>query len=77
MSIEKTLGVALTLLFLADIFPTVLYARAGAGLLAPGWNWGMWPPPRGIAGLAGGRRGTVRSIAGPLIVVSLIGASVL
>ncbi|WP_187276956.1 hypothetical protein [Phyllobacterium endophyticum] len=26
------------LLFVADIFLTVLYARAGTGLLAPRWN---------------------------------------
>lgn len=73
MKLEQTLGVALTLLFLADIFLTVLYARAGAGLLAPRWNRAVWMLLRASAGLAGRRRGTVLSLAGPLMVVSLIG----
>ncbi len=38
MTLEQAVGAALTLLFLADIFLTVLYARAGTGLLAPYWN---------------------------------------
>jgi hypothetical protein len=73
MKLEQTFGVALTLLFLTDIFLTVLYARAGAGLLAPRWNRLVWTLLRGVASLAGGRRGTVLALAGPLIVVSLIG----
>jgi hypothetical protein len=32
---EQVIGTALMRLFLADIFLTVLYARAGTGLLAP------------------------------------------
>ena len=35
LTLEQIIGAALTLLFLADIFLTVLYARAGTGLLAP------------------------------------------
>jgi hypothetical protein len=73
MKLEQTFGVALTLLFLTDIFLTVLYARAGAGLLAPRWNRLVWTLLRGVASLAGGRRSTVLALAGPLIVVSLIG----
>ncbi|PNQ04515.1 potassium channel family protein [Sphingobium sp. SA916] len=73
MIIEQIFGAALILLFLADIFLTVLYARAGTGLLAPHWNRGMWALLHGIAGLSGRRRGTMLSFAGPLIVVSLIG----
>ena len=60
------------LLFLADIFLTVLYARAGTGLLAPYWNRAIWASLRGVAELFGRRRGAVLSFAGPLIVVSLI-----
>ncbi|MEH3158081.1 MAG: ion channel [Sphingomonas taxi] len=60
------------LLFLADILLTVLYARAGTGLLAPRWNRGVWASLRGLADLAGRHRGTALSFAGPLIVVSLI-----
>ncbi len=71
--LEQMLGVILTLLFLADIFLTVLYARAGSGLLAPLWNRAVWTVLRGLAHLAGRRRGTLLSLAGPLIVVSLFG----
>jgi hypothetical protein len=73
MLIEQILGAALMLLFLADIFLTVLYARAGSGLLAPRWNRGIWALLHGVAKLLGRRRGTLLSLAGPLIVVSLIG----
>ena len=45
------IGAALILLFLADIFLTVLYARAGTGLRAPHWNRGMWALLHAIAGL--------------------------
>lgn len=37
MTLEQAIGAALVLLFLADIFLTVLYARAGIGLLATYW----------------------------------------
>lgn len=73
MLIEQILGAALMLLFLADIFLTVLYARAGSGLMAPRWNRGIWALLHGVAKLLGRRRGTLLSLAGPLIVVSLIG----
>jgi hypothetical protein len=73
MTIEQIGGAALMLLFLADIFLTVLYARAGTGVLAPLWNRGVWGFLHGIATLSGRHRGTVLSFAGPLIVVSLIG----
>ncbi|MHC2365178.1 hypothetical protein [Rhizobium leguminosarum] len=35
MTVEQIAGAGLMVLFLADIFLTVLYARAGTGLLAP------------------------------------------
>lgn len=73
MTLEQLGGAALTLLFLADIFLTVLYARAGTGLLAPYWTRAIWKALRGVATLFGKRRGTVLSLTGPLIVVSLIG----
>lgn len=72
MTIEQAIGAALMLLFLADIFLTALYARAGTGLLAPCWNRAMWASLQGAAKLWGSRRGAVLSLAGPLIVVSLI-----
>lgn len=58
---------------LADIFLTVLYARAGTSLLAPYWTRAIWWMLHNAAKLFGRRRGAVLSIAGPLIVVSLIG----
>jgi hypothetical protein len=73
MMIEQVLGAAVMLLFLTDVFLTVLYARAGSGLMAPRWNRGIWALLHGLANLLGRRRGTLLSLAGPLIVVSLIG----
>ncbi|WP_267389233.1 ion channel [Sphingomonas sp. GC_Shp_3] len=73
MTLEQIVGAALMLLFLTDIFLTVLYARAGTGLLAPRWNRLVWAAVKAAAGLFGRRRGTVLSFAGPLIVVLLIG----
>lgn len=61
------------LLFLADIFLTVLYARAGTGLIAPHWSRLIWALLRAVAAPFGRRRGEVLSVVGPLIVVSLIG----
>jgi hypothetical protein len=73
MNIEHVLGMALMLLFLADVFLTALYARAGTGLLAPYWNRAVWKLLHGIAKLFGRRRAAVLSAGGPVIVVSLIG----
>lgn len=72
MTLEQIGGAALMLLFLADIFLTVLYARAGTGLLAPRWNRLVWMSFCGVAGLFGRRRGAVLSFGGPVIVISLI-----
>jgi len=72
MTLEQIAGAALMLLFLADIFLTVLYARAGTGLLAPLWNRLIWATVSGIARLSGRHRATILSFAGPLIVVALI-----
>lgn len=72
MTFEHIVGTALLLLFLADIFLTVLYARAGTGLLAPLWNRCVWSAIRAIAALSGRRGGTILTFAGPLIVVLLI-----
>lgn len=60
------------LLFLADIFLTVLYARAGTGLLAPRWNRLVYALISGFSRLFGSRRGAVLSFAGPLITILLI-----
>ena len=72
MTLQQIGGAALMLLVLADVFLTILYARAGTGLLAPHWNRLVWAVLRGVAGLFGRRRGAVLSVAGPLIVTLLI-----
>lgn len=53
MTLEQIGGAALMALFLADLFLTILYARAGTGLLAPRWNrlvWTIVGPVRRICG---------------------------
>lgn len=72
MRLPQALGAALMFLFLADVFLTVLYARAGTGLLAPSWNRAIWALLHGAGRLFGERRAAVLAMAGPLIVVSLI-----
>jgi hypothetical protein len=72
MTFEQIGGAALMVLFLADIFLTVLYARAGTGLLAPHWNRLIWAIVKGVARMAGRHRPVVLSFAGPMIVVALI-----
>lgn len=44
MMLEQIVGAAPILLFLGDIFLTVLYARAGTGWLAPHWSRAVWGP---------------------------------
>lgn len=72
MTLEQICGAGLMLLFLADIFLTVLYVRAGTGLMAPHWNRLVWALVGAAAGLSGRCRGAVLSFGGPLIVISLI-----
>jgi hypothetical protein len=73
MTLEQVCGPFLVLLFLTDIFLTVLYARAGTGLLAPYWNRAVWALLRGIARMTPRHRERVLSLAGPLIVISMVG----
>ncbi len=72
MTVEQIAGAGLMVLFLADIFLTVLYARAGTGLLAPRWNRIVWSSVKILAGLFRRRRSAALSFAGPVIVVALI-----
>ena len=73
MTLEQIVGSAVMLLFLGDIFLTVLYARAGTGWLAPYWSRVVWAALHATARLFGKGRGRVLSFGGPLIVVSLVG----
>ncbi|MBB6219843.1 hypothetical protein GGI64_004372 [Rhizobium leguminosarum] len=72
MTVEQIAGAGLMVLFLADIFLTVLYARAGTGLLAPRWNQLVWASVRGVAGLFGRGHSSALSFGGPVIVIMLI-----
>jgi hypothetical protein len=72
MTFEQLGGAALMLLFLADVFLTVLYARAGTGLLAPYWNRAIWTTLRAASTLFGRRGSVILSFAGPVIIVALI-----
>lgn len=73
MVIQQLVGGAIVLLFLADVFLTVLYARAGTGLLAPRWNRLVWSLLKAFSNLFGRHRDGVFSLGGPLIVILLIG----
>jgi biotin operon repressor len=73
MTLEQVCGAFVVLLFLADIFLTVLYARAGTGLLAPHLNRTVWGLLRGVSTIAASYRQNVLSLAGPLIVLCLVG----
>ena len=73
MMLEQIIGAVLILVFLGDLFLTVLYARAGTGWLAPYWNRAIWALLRAAASRCGVRCGAILALAGPLIVVSLIG----
>lgn len=66
MGLEQLLGVEVMVLFLADIFFTVLYARAGTGLLAPRWNRLIWAVISGAARLSRRHRSTIFAFGGPL-----------
>jgi hypothetical protein len=62
MTLEQIGGAGLMLLFLADIFLTVLYARAGTGLLAPHWNRLVWASLKGISTFSSRHSGGGRGI---------------
>ncbi len=72
MTLEQGLGACLILLFLADVFLTVLYARAGTGLLAPHWDRAVWAMVRVVSTPFGRVRGRFLAFGGPVIVVALI-----
>jgi hypothetical protein len=65
----SVLGAALVLAGLLDIYFAVLFARSGAGLLAPHLARWTWRALRRVALWASGWRPVVLSHAGPLILV--------
>jgi hypothetical protein len=67
--LEPLAGGIVLAITLLDVFLTVLYARAGSGLLAPLLARGVW----GIFwGLSGGRNARILSFCGPAQLVSLV-----
>src|SRR6476661_3036676 len=70
--LERVAGAVVTLLVIADVFLTVLYARIGAGILSvriARWTWWLYAH---VAEWFGSHRETVLSFCGPMILVNLL-----
>jgi hypothetical protein len=67
--LEPLLGGIVIAVTLADVFLTVLYARAGTGLLAPRLARGIW---RVFRTLAGRSHASVLNYCGPVQLVALV-----
>ncbi|MEA2464946.1 MAG: hypothetical protein QOJ98_2693 [Acidobacteriota bacterium] len=67
--LEPLAGAIVLAITLLDVFLTVLYARAGTGLLAPRLAQGMW---RVFRGLAGRRHAGILNYCGPAQLVALV-----
>lgn len=67
--LEPLAGAIVLAITLLDVFLTVLYARAGTGLLAPYLARGVW---RVFRGLSGGRHAGILSFCGPVQLVALV-----
>lgn len=67
--LEPLAGGIVLAITLLDVFLTVLYARAGTGLLAPLLARGIW---RVFRGLSGGRHPGVLDFCGPAQLVALV-----
>jgi len=63
--LEQTIGAALVLFILVDVFLTVLYARIGAGVFSPRLARVIWRTFRGAARPFGPRAGKLLSFCGP------------
>jgi hypothetical protein len=67
--LEPLAGGVVLAITLLDVFLTVLYARAGTGLLAPRLARVVW---RVFRGLSGGRNARILSYCGPAQLVALV-----
>ncbi len=67
--LEPLAGGMVLAITLLDVFLTVLYARAGTGLIAPRLARGVW---RVFRGLSGGRHAGILSYCGPTQLVVLV-----
>jgi len=66
---EPLAGAVVLAITLLDVFLTVLYARAGAGLIAPWLARGVW---RLFRALSGGKHAGILSFCGPAQLVVLV-----
>lgn len=67
--LEPLAGGIVLAITLLDVFLTVLYARAGTGLIAPRLARGVW---RVFRGLSGGRHARILTYCGPAQLVALV-----
>jgi len=70
--LEIVAGAVITLLVIADVFLTVLYARIGAGIISVRVARGTWWVFKQVAEWFGSHRETVLSFCGPFILVNLL-----
>lgn len=73
MRLEQSAGALLILFVLVDVFLTVLYARAGTGILSARLARTLWRIFKPFSRLFGRNRGKVLSFCAPLVLVSLVG----
>src|SRR5690349_6244412 len=69
---EQLVGALLLLMTLLDVFLTVLYARAGTGIISYKLARLIWWIFGAASGLSGRHRGAALSFCGPMILVSLV-----
>ena len=67
--LEPLLGGVVIAIALADVFLTVLYARAGTGLVAPPLGRGVW---RVFRALSSERHAGLLNYCGPVQLVALV-----
>lgn len=67
--VPELLGASLVALALADVFLTVLYSRAGVGLLTPRLYRGTWTAFKTLGRMAGRREQAVLSLSGPVMML--------
>lgn len=70
--VEQTIGAALVLLIILDIFLTVLYARIGTGIISDRLAYVTWRCFRWLAARVGRHGSIVLSFCGPVILVLLV-----
>ena len=70
--LEQAAGAILVLFVLVDVFLTVLYARAGTGILSARLARTQWRLFKRFARLFGKNRGKVLSFCAPSVLVSLV-----